>query len=287
MANYEVRGERFTPVQALLRDVPDVRKLLPEFLRFIIECFGVADEDFRADDSIANEFTGWMPIDVQHVYAALRRDLSQSTNACRSSDEFKWLVKDMSKRITDRSGDAPAWSPLFLKRQLLNYVSGNRYGMELWRTSVLTMWPWTPPTDVLVQFCALTSCVEDHGQGWHLHPMGPKGREGYRLLFDPDRSENELFWEYHKERNRPCTLGNPAEDTLSRSNAKKLYPSCLEVCYGANRLTGNKNNKLQYRQWAINFAPASPTATYLALWKDTSTNRVEVPFEKTRWVKSK
>lgn len=274
MVNYGVGDETLMPVQALLRDVPEVRELLPEFLDLVTELNGVVDEDNPVNAVIADEFTGWMSNDVTEVYDALRRDFSNSNNGIRSKDEFKWLVKDMRFRISSQNRHASQWSSLFLKKQLLSYARGNMYGVELWRTSVLTMSPVRPLTDPYAQFCALESVAHRHGGvGWHIHPQDSNGKDlGYRMLFDVRRSQDELAWETHGS--GYLEWGDPAHKVLPLGTAEDIYWSSLTACRDQSVLAGGKSFKV----WASYFAPTS-AKTYKAVQRHPN-NTFTVPTPK-------
>ena len=93
-----------------------------------------------------------------------------------------------------------------------------------------------PQSDVLLTFAALALTVdkpEDHGFGYHLHPLEDRGTRhlGYKLLFDPLQGQSWLSWELHGQGETPW--GDPARAVLGVQRSKELYGAALYSVRGS------------------------------------------------------
>lgn len=93
-----------------------------------------------------------------------------------------------------------------------------------------------PTSDDLRAFAALALAVdkpEDHGFGYHLHPLDDQGNRhlGYKLLFDPAQGQSWLSWELHGQGNTPW--GDPSRAVLGAQRSKKLYGTALYSIRGS------------------------------------------------------
>lgn len=122
--------------------------------------------------------------------------------------------------------------------------------------------------DAFQAFAALALKVdkpEDHGFGYHLHPLDGRGKHfGYKLLFDPKLGQKWMSWEIHGQGATPW--GYPSRDVLGTKRSKQLHSAALRSVRGS--IIAPKGAK--FGAWASYFETPGRTAYVAAPSVDTA-----------------
>lgn len=197
--------------------------------------------DFERD-----EFS-WLPMELGSTCGdAVRSDL-----ACQS---LQWLDEVLTDRfvLDSRTASRVMSAGRVLKPLVTMAEAVHRtHRHELVHTAPLHCEHHVPSSNVRA-FAALALAVdrpEDHGFGYHLHPLDDGGRRhlGYKLLFDPRQGQTWLSWELHGQGNTPW--GDPSRAVLGAQRSKNLHATALRSVRGSVIApTGTK-----FAAWASRF----------------------------------
>lgn len=100
---------------------------------------------------------------------------------------------------------------------------------------------------------------EEHGFGFHLHPMELNGTHlGYKLLFEASRGQSQMSWENHGQGKKPWK--NPATKPLSLRLSQTLHHEALRSVRGS--IIAPRGTK--FATWANKFERPGRTAFYAA-----------------------
>jgi hypothetical protein len=98
--------------------------------------------------------------------------------------------------------------------------------------------------------------VEQHGFGWHLHPLDRDGKHmRYKMLFDGSRHQREMSWELHGKGADPW--GDPARRVLPNARSRELHSAALAAVLKHSAIARPRE---RFREWASYFEEPGRTA---------------------------
>lgn len=238
-------------IRRALDSLAELPEVLDTFPRFFDTVLTIADNCGHATTSDHRDLVGWDPLDA----ASVRRALAADQNAVRLTDVEDDIVY-VRHRAEEIRGSwheasretAGRWSALFLRSIFLGYGSSDSASVECWATQAVAPRSRRATLPNAMLF-ALTCEAESHnGVGWHIHPLDHNGRHlGYRLLFDPKKSQARLAWEAHgRKLKRPW--GEPVRDVLDFSTGRGLYEASIAACRRRSPLRNQR-----FPAWASKF----------------------------------
>jgi hypothetical protein len=134
-------------------------------------------------------------------------------------------------------------------------------GMSLWSV-IYPQYPrmsW-PSSVAFLHLAALGGVdIEDHGFGVHLHPEKNGRHLGYKLLFDPERTQQDLSWEDHGHKSLQRPWGDPSRTSIPKSSAEDLYHKALFAVRNSSKWAKKGE---RFRTWAKGFERPGRTAYF-------------------------
>jgi hypothetical protein len=177
------------------------------------------------------DILGFDSADLRGMAAEWGSGCGDSWDALRSCHVVHYLNEEIGGRVVLHEGAADSVVRLVMesRERLRPIFTMAAMAGESGRFALVTTAPLechhVPLNDGALVLRALVLTVdkpENHGFGYHLHPLDSTGRHlGYKLLFDAEKTQDWLSWESHGQGARPW--GSPSSAVLSRATAESLY----------------------------------------------------------------